>query len=91
MENVVLPENGFKEFVHDLAKTHQVSYVQTEDDAKALALYKEMNSDSTDLSTTELLIIALYRARLITSGQMLKIQNGYFKDLYDMKGAHFDR
>lgn len=85
MDALVLPQCGFKEFVHDLALRQQVAYIQTQDDAAALALYKELNGVDADMSDTELLIIALYRARSINYGQMLELQCGYFKELYGLQ------
>lgn len=80
MNGLVIPERGLEQFISGLAQTHNVAYVATDDDARALAFHLEQGN-KTWPDDTELLLIALSRSGVITDEQRLKLHWVYMGEL----------
>lgn len=78
------PNTGLADFIRELAQRNNVAYIQTEEDARGLALHKELGN-TTVLDDTELLLIALSRAAVITKDQWLELHCAYMAELHSGK------
>jgi hypothetical protein len=70
------PALSTKSYIQDLAKKHGVSYVETANDRMA-NIFTALSGDEVTLDETELLIIALSRANVITKKEVMTLMHKY--------------
>ena len=75
-----IPTTGLSVFIAELAKRHGVVYVRTSTDAWAEGISHLFDDDVTP-DGTELLVIALRRAKVIDGQTMVTLLGRYFDEM----------
>jgi hypothetical protein len=73
------PETGLKNYVLDLAKRHQITYVKTYADEWAESVTK-LADDEVRTDNIENLVIALKKDRRISSAEIVQILANYLRE-----------
>lgn len=76
-----VPTSGFKEYVVGLAQQHGITYVRTPYDELAEAITR-LSDDDIEMDDVELLLIALERAGVVPSANILPLHYGYLKEKF---------
>ncbi|WP_250532373.1 hypothetical protein [Caballeronia sp. ATUFL_F1_KS39] len=75
-----LPNTGIREFVADLAKKHNVEYIETNYSALARQISRLSDAEVAP-DETEKLVIALRQAKVIDGPTMVALLGRYFDEL----------
>jgi hypothetical protein len=76
---IVIPTSGFKTFIIDLAREHQVLPTKKEIDHWALAV-TNLSDDVEAPDDIEQLVINMKRAEIVTGAEMGKLLVGYLRE-----------
>lgn len=77
---LVIPTSGIRQFIIDLAKQHNVKYVTTGDDLIANVVTR-LSDDDVVMDEVELLLIALERAGVVASKDVMLLHFNYLREL----------
>lgn len=77
----IIPSSGVEEYIVELAQRHGVTYIKTPDDALA-AVITHISDDDVKMDNIELLLIALERAGVVPSANILPLHYGYLKEKF---------
>lgn len=76
-----IPTIGVAQFITDLAKRHNISYVKTPNDALAEVITR-LSDDDVELDDVVLLLIALERAGIIPSEKVVPLHVNYLREKF---------
>lgn len=79
-----IPVTGVRQFILDLAEAHNVTYVETPLDSLANVITR-LSDDEVHLDEVENLLIALERAGIIPSGNVMPIHVNYLKEILNVQ------
>ena len=81
MATMTIPTTDVAGFIRNLARDNQVSYVATSDDAMAEALTR-LADDDVHLDEVERLLLALERAGVIASADVVPLHVNYLREKF---------
>lgn len=76
-----IPTTGVAEYITDLARQHSVRYVRTAGDAMADAITR-LSDDEVIMDDVELLLLALERAGVIASKDVVPLHVNYLREKF---------
>lgn len=79
-----IPTCGLKEYIVGLAQRHGVAYVKTRLDELA-EVYSRLSDDNVEMDEVELLLIALERAGVIASEQVMPLHFNYLQEKLNVR------
>lgn len=84
IEALTIPVSGLAKFITDLAKRYDISYVRTSNDALADVITK-LSDDDVKLDDVVLLLIALERAGIIPSENVVPLHANYLREKLNVR------
>ena len=86
MAFTAIPVTGLAKYVVDLARQHGVSYVRTADDALAEVI-TSLADDEVKLDEVEALLLALERAGVIESADVVPLHINYLREKLSVRSV----
>ena len=83
-KTINIPETGLKDYITDLAKLHNIEYVETKIDQLSRVI-THLSDDEIESDDTENLVVALHQAKIINGQQMVVLLSYYLKEKYAAK------
>lgn len=84
MGTLAIPTRGLAEYIGDLAREHNVRYVRTPEDALADVITR-LADDDVVMDNVELLLLALERAGVIASADVVPLHVNYLREKFNVR------
>ena len=84
METSAIPIRGLAKYIGDLAHRHNVRYVRTPEDAMADVITR-LADDDVVMDDVELMILALERAGVIASADVVPLHVNYLREKFSVR------
>lgn len=84
MTTLTIPTTGLAKHIGDLARQHNVRYVRTADDALADVITRFADDDVV-MDEVELLLLALERAGVIASTDVVPLHVNYLREKFNVR------
>jgi hypothetical protein len=81
---VEIPTSGLGAYIMDLSHRYGVTYIKTPDDELAV-LITQLSDDDIEMDDVELLLIALERAGVVASENVVPLHINYLREKLDVR------
>jgi hypothetical protein len=82
--SLAIPTHGLAEYIGGLAREHNVRYVRTPEDALADVITR-LADDDVVMDNVELLLLALERAGVIASADVVPLHVNYLREKFNVR------
>ncbi|MDI6746013.1 MAG: hypothetical protein QMD17_02600 [Rhodocyclaceae bacterium] len=84
MGSIAIPTHRLAEYIGDLAREHNVRYIRTPEDALADVITR-LADDEVVMDNVELLLLALERAGVIASADVVPLHVNYLREKFNVR------
>lgn len=84
MGNLAIPTRGLAKYIGELAREHNIRYVRTPEDALADVITR-LADDDVVMDDVELLLLALERAGVIASMDVVPLHVNYLREKFNVR------